>query len=67
MLSGGTHRLCLDARAKKMKILHILFSYVVIEPTTCRIYCHTLHLYVLLRHDWPPLFISIYFILGIYV
>ena len=37
-------------RSEEMKILNITFPRVGIEPTTSRVYSHTL---VPLRHDWP--------------
>ena len=52
VLSGGIQR-CAWPRhchwSEEKKILNISFLQVGIEPTSCRVYSHTL---VPLRHDW---------------
>ena len=54
VLSGGTRRRALPRhQSEEMKMLNISFLPVGIEPTTSRVYSHTL---VLLRHDWPQNF-----------
>ena len=49
MLSGGTQRTHARHQSKEIKILYITFPRVRMEPTTCRVYIHTI---VPLHHDW---------------
>ena len=56
LMSGGTQRcratLCFDIRAKNTDILNILFPRMKIEPTTCRVYRHTLCLCAITGFFW---------------